>query len=342
VTTSGSSHRICLLPGDGIGPEVIDQAARVLDALALGFEFTRAEIGFAAYLKHGSPLPEATIAAIRASDAALFGAVTTPPDIPGYFSPVIRMRREFDLYANLRPCKSIPHPVSRPGIDLVLVRENTEDLYVGIERVEENGEKAIGEMVITRRASERIARKAFQLARDRGYQKVTIVHKANVLRQTTGLFRRTALAVATEFPEIAAEDMLVDTCAMELIRDPAQFQVIVTTNLFGDILSDEASMLVGGLGMACSGNIGDQMAIFEPVHGSAPKIAGAHKANPFAAILSAAMLLDHIGCPSEASHIRIAIEELLKEGLVTEDLGGRLGTEEVTERLIERLIERLR
>ncbi len=332
-----SPHCICLLPGDGIGPEVIDQAARVLDALGLGFEFTRAEIGFAAYQQHGSPLPDATLAAIRASDAALFGAVTTPPDIPRYFSPVIRMRREFDLYANLRPCKSIPHPISRPGIDLVLVRENTEDLYVGIERVEENGDKAIGEMVITRRASERIARKAFQLARDQGYHKVTIVHKANVLRQTTGLFRRTALAVAAEFPEIAAEDMLVDTCAMELVRDPAQFQVIVTTNLFGDILSDEASMLVGGLGMACSGNIGDEMAIFEPVHGSAPKLAGLHKANPFAAILSAAMLLEHLSCPSEASHIRIAIDILLKEGLVTEDLGGKLTTEEVTDRLIERL-----
>ncbi len=332
-----SPHFICLLPGDGIGPEVIDQAARVLDALGLGFEFTRAEIGFAAYQQHGSPLPDATLAAIRASDAALFGSVTTPPDIPGYFSPVIRMRREFDLYANLRPCKSIPHPISRPGIDLVLVRENTEDLYVGIERVEENGDKAIGEMVITRRASERIARKAFQLARDQGYHKVTIVHKANVLRQTTGLFRRTALAVAAEFPEIAAEDMLVDTCAMELVRDPAQFQVIVTTNLFGDILSDEASMLVGGLGMACSGNIGDGMAIFEPVHGSAPKLAGLHKANPFAAILSAAMLLDHLGCPSEASYIRIAIDKLLREGLVTEDLGGKLTTEEVTDRLIERL-----
>jgi homoisocitrate dehydrogenase len=337
VAETAFPHRICLLPGDGIGPEVIDQAARVLDALGLGFQFTRAEIGFAAYQKYGSPLPDATLAAIRASDAALFGAVTTPPDIPGYFSPVIRMRREFDLYANLRPCKSIPHPISRPGIDLVLVRENTEDLYVGIERVEDNGDTAIGEMVITRRASERIARKAFQLARDRAYHKVTIVHKANVLRQTTGLFRRTALAVAAEFPEIAAEDMLVDTCAMELVRDPGQFQVIVTTNLFGDILSDEASMLVGGLGMACSGNIGDGMAIFEPVHGSAPKIAGLHKANPFAAILSAAMLLDHLGCPSQASRIRIAIEGLLIAGLVTEDLGGTLSTEEVTDRLIERL-----
>jgi homoisocitrate dehydrogenase len=337
VTAPASPHRICLLPGDGIGPEVIDQTARVLDALGIGFEFTRAEIGFAAYQKHGSPLPDVTLAAIRASHAALFGAVTTPPDIPGYFSPVIRMRREFDLYANLRPCKSIPHPISRPGIDLVIVRENTEDLYVGNERLEENGEKAVGEMVITRRASERIARKAFQLARDRGYQKVTIVHKANVLRQTTGLFRRTALAVAAEFPEVAAEDMLVDTCAMELVRDPAQFQVIVTTNLFGDILSDEASMLVGGLGMACSGNIGDAMAIFEPVHGSAPKLVGLHKANPFAAILSAAMLLDHIGCPSEASRIRIAIDELLNEGLVTEDLGGKLTTEEVTDQLVQLL-----
>jgi homoisocitrate dehydrogenase len=330
-------HRICLLPGDGIGPEVIDQAAKVLDALALPLEFTCAEIGYAAYQKHGSPLPEATMQAIRASEAALFGAVTTPPNIPGYFSPVIRMRRAFDLYANLRPCHSIPHPISRPGIDLVILRENTEDLYVGIEHVEENGDRAVGEMIITRRASERIARKAFQAARASGYHKVTIVHKANVLRETCGLFRRAAFAVAAEFPEITAEEMLVDTCAMELVRDPTQFQVIVTTNLFGDILSDEASMLVGGLGMACSGNIGDTMAIFEPVHGSAPKLAGTHKANPMAAILSAAMLLDHIGFTAEAGRMRIAIEEMLKAGQVTEDLGGSLSTKEVGTGLIERL-----
>lgn len=330
-------QRICLLPGDGIGPEVIEQAARVLDVLGLPLEFTSAEIGFGAYQKYGSPLPAETAAQIRASTAALFGAVTTPPNLAGYSSPVIRMRREFDLYANLRPCKSIPHSISRPGINLVLVRENTEDLYSGIERVEENGDRAIGEMVITRRASQRICRKAFQTARSLGFHKVTIVHKANVLRETCGLFRRVALEVAAEFPDVTAEEMLVDTCAMELVRDPTQFEVIVTTNLFGDILSDEASMLVGGLGLACSGNIGDQAAIFEPVHGSAPKLAGTHTANPMAAILSGAMLLDYLGYLADAGRVRQAVEDLLRAGEVTGDLGGTLSTEEVGARVVERL-----
>ncbi|HEX9012367.1 MAG TPA: isocitrate/isopropylmalate dehydrogenase family protein [Anaerolineaceae bacterium] len=329
--------RICLLPGDGIGPEVVEQGARVLEALRLPLEFTRAEVGYGAYQKTGSPLPEETIAAIRGSRAALFGAVTTPPNIPGYFSPVIRMRRTFDLYANLRPCRSIPHPISRPEISMLIVRENTEDLYAGIERVEENGERAVGEMVITRRASARIARKAFQLARENGVHQVTIVHKANVLRETCGLFLRTALEVAAEFPEITAREMLVDTCAMELVRDPAQFEVIVTTNMFGDILSDEASMLVGGLGMACSGNIGEEAAIFEPVHGSAPGLVGTHSANPMATILSAAMLLDFIGCPEQAQRVRAAVDVLLRERLVTPDLGGSLSTSQVTDMLIERL-----
>jgi homoisocitrate dehydrogenase len=330
-------QRICLLPGDGIGPEVIGQASRVLEALALPFEYTCAEIGFDAYQKYGSPLPPETVAQIHASRAALFGAVTTPPNLAGYSSPVIRMRREFDLYANLRPCRSIPHPISRPGINLILVRENTEDLYSGIERVEDNGDRAVGEMVITRRASERICRKAFQTARDLGFHKVTVVHKANVLRETCGLFRRVAFEVSAEFPDLAAEEMLVDTCAMELVRDPTQFEVIVTTNLFGDILSDEASMLVGGLGLACSGNIGDQTAIFEPVHGSAPKLAGAHTANPMAAILSAAMLLDYLAYPAEAARVRQSVEDLLRAGLVTEDLGGTLTTQQVGSQVIERL-----
>ncbi len=283
--------RICLIGGDGIGPEVVGQARRVLEALPLDYQFSEAEIGFGAYQKFGTPLPDSAVQAIRAAQATLFGAVTTPPDIPGYFSPVVRMRKLFDLYANIRPCKSLPHPASRPGLDMVIVRENTEDLYAGIERVEDGGDKAVGEMVITRRGSERVARKAFELARSGGYRKVTIVHKANVLRQTCGLFRRIALEVGRDFPDIIAEEMLVDTCAMELIRAPQQFQVIVTTNLFGDILSDEASMLVGGLGVAFSGNIGQDAAIFEPVHGSAPSLAGTGKANPAATILAAAFLL---------------------------------------------------
>jgi homoisocitrate dehydrogenase len=331
------SHRICLLPGDGIGPEVIAQAERVLEALDLQIEFARADIGFGAYKQHGTPLPEATLDSIRKSDAALFGAVTTPPDVPGYFSPVVRMRQSLDLYANLRPCRSFDGPASRPGIDLVIVRENTEDLYSGVERIEDNGNRAVGEMIITRRASERIARKAFELARTEGRHKVTIVHKANVLRQTSGLFRRAALDVAADYPDVSAGEMLVDTCAMELVRAPEQFDVIVTTNLFGDILSDEASMLVGGLGMACSSNIGSKHAVFEPVHGSAPDLAGKHTANPMATLLSAAMLLDHVGESVGALRLRNAVMDCLAHKAVTPDLGGALATEQVTDQVLTAL-----
>ena len=329
------NHSICLLGGDGIGPEVIEQAVRVLQALPLSFTFTTGEVGFAAYQKTGSPLPQETVAKIRAAEATLFGAVTTPPNLPGYFSPVIRMRQMFDLYANIRPCKSLPHPTSRPGLDMVIVRENTEDLYSGVERVEDGGNRAISEMIITRRASERIVRKAFELAQQGGYTKVTIVHKANVLRETCGLFRRVAFEVAAHYPAIRAEEMLVDTCAMELVRAPEQFQVIVTTNLFGDILSDEASMLVGGLGVAYSGNIGDTAAIFEPVHGSAPKLAGQGKANPAATVLSAALMLDYLGETAQAARLRQAVLSALEQGLTTEDLGGTLGTRQAADAIIQ-------
>jgi homoisocitrate dehydrogenase len=330
------TYRICLLPGDGIGPEVIGEVRRLLEALKLSLEFVVGSIGFGAYQSSGVSLPENTIELIRSADATLFGAVTTPPDIPNYSSPILRLRKTFDLFANIRPCKSIPNPISRPGIDLVIVRENTEDLYVGIERVEDGGEKAVGEMVITRRGSERIARAAFDLARQSGFSKVTIVHKANVLRQTTGLFRRTALEVAKDFPEIQAEDMLVDTCAMELVRAPEKFQVIVTTNLFGDILSDEASMLVGGLGLACSGNIGKDTAIFEPVHGSAPKLAGTGCANPMATFLSAAMMLDYLGESEWGQKIQKAVVGAIENGETSADLGGQLSTQAVTDSVIER------
>jgi homoisocitrate dehydrogenase len=329
------SYRICLLPGDGIGPEVIAQSARVLEALPLRFHFESGAVGYGAYQKHGTPLPEETLELVRRCDAALFGAVTTPPNLPGYFSAIIRLRKTFDLYANVRPCRSFPHPSSRPGINLVIVRENTEDLYSGVERVEDGGNRAVSEMIITRRASERIVTRAFDLAGQLGFDKVTVVHKANVLRETGGLFRKVALEVAARYPNIPVEEMLVDTCAMELVRDPGQFRVVVTTNMFGDILSDEASMLVGGLGMACSGNIGDGAALFEPVHGSAPKLAGLNKANPMAAILSAAMMLEYLGEKEQAARVNEAVNELVALDLVPEDLGGHLGTIETTDELIK-------
>jgi len=331
------SYKITLLPGDGIGPEVIDCAEQVLRVLPLDFEFSRAEIGFGAYERLGTPLPDATLDAIRAAHASLFGAVTTPPNLPGYFSPVVRMRQKLDLYANLRPTRSICHPSSRPNIDLVLVRENTEGLYSGIERVEDDGNRAITERIITRKGSERIIRKAFDLARQTGRSKVHVVHKANVLRQTCGLFRQVALEIAPEYPEIEMLEMLVDTCAMELVRAPEQFQVIVTTNLFGDILSDEACMFVGGLGVAASGNIGVDAAVFEPVHGSAPLLVGTGKANPTATFYATAMLQEHLGEAEQARRLRNAIETCISQGQVTPDLGGTLTAGGMTQRVIGNL-----
>jgi homoisocitrate dehydrogenase len=330
-------HRICLLPGDGIGSEVIDCAEQVLCTLPLEIEFVHAEIGYSAYERLGTPLPDSTLDQIRLASATLFGAVTTPPDVSGYFSPVVRMRQSLALYANLRPCRSIPHSCSRPGIDLTIVRENTEGLYSGIERLEENGERAIAERVITRTASERIIRKAFDLARQTNRRSVHIVHKANVLRQTCGLFRSVAIQVAEEYPDIVMHEMLVDACAMELIRAPEQFEFIVTTNLFGDILSDEACMLVGGLGVAASANIGRDTAVFEPVHGSAPMLAGTGKANPVATFLAAAMMLEYLNEDESAIRLRNVVNACMANCEVTPDLGGSLTTRQVTKRVIEGL-----
>ncbi|MBL8078308.1 MAG: isocitrate/isopropylmalate dehydrogenase family protein [Anaerolineales bacterium] len=332
-----TKHRICLLPGDGIGPEVIECAEQVLSALPLDLEFTRAEIGFGAYERLGTPLPDSTLEQIRLSSAALFGAVTTPPNLPGYFSPVVRMRQSLDLYANFRPCQSIPHSTSRPNIDMVIVRENTEGLYSGIERMEDDGNRAITERVITRKGSERIIRKAFDLARQTNRKSVHVVHKANVLRQTCGLFRSVAFEVAKEYPDITMNEMLVDTCAMELVRAPEQFEVIVTTNLFGDILSDEACMFVGGLGVASSGNIGTEAAVFEPVHGSAPPLAGTGKANPIATFLATAMMLDYLNEKESAERLRKAVRECIANKESTPDLDGALTTNQVTEKVIRKL-----
>ncbi len=330
-------YHICLLPGDGIGPKVIECAEQVLRALPLDFEFIHAEIGFNTYARFGTPLPDSTVEKIHDASATLFGAVTTPPDIPDYFSPVVRMRQSLELYANLRPIRSIPHPSSRPGVDLLIVRENTEGLYSGIERIEDDGRRAITERVITRKGSERIVHKAFELARQMNRKTVHLVHKANVMRQTCGLFRSVALEVAENYPDIIMKEMLVDTCAMELVRAPEQFEIIVTTNLFGDILSDEACMFVGGLGVAASGNIGVDSAVFEPVHGSAPTLAGTGKANPIAAILAAGMMLDYIGEKDQAVCLRNSVESCIANGQVTPDLGGVLSTDQVTESIIQKL-----
>lgn len=336
----GRAFRVCLVEGDGVGREVVPAGRRVLEATGAPLDFVQAEAGWGTFQELGTALPAATMEAVRGADATLFGAVSSPlQPVEGYRSPIVALRRELDLYANLRPVASAPVAASRPGVDLLIVRENTEGLYAGRER--RDADVAVTERVITRAASERVARLAFRLAaRRRGL--VTIVHKANVLRATCGLFREAAFRVAEGFPAVRAEEMLVDTAAMRLVTEPERFDVLVTTNLFGDILSDEAAALVGGLGLAPSGNVGDgRAAVFEPVHGSAPDIAGRGIANPAATFLACAMLLDHLGTARAAERLRAAVMETLRRGIVTPDLGGTATTQEVTEAVVQ-YIERER
>jgi homoisocitrate dehydrogenase len=294
------THTITVIPGDGIGAEVIPAAVAALQALDLPLAFQYAGAGFGTFERGGEALPAETIAACAASDAVLFGATSSPMTrVSGYRSPILALRRRFDLYANLRPALGA-------GIDLLVVRENTEGLYSGRERLEDGGATAIAERVITARASERIARVACEQARRRR-GRLTVVHKANVLKETCGLFRRAALDVAAGYPDLAVDELLVDAAAMWLARDPDRFDVIVTTNLFGDVLSDLAAGVTGGLGLAASANVGEgRPALFEPVHGSAPDIAGQGTADPRAAILSAALLLDHLGYAAEGERLRRA------------------------------------
>ncbi len=347
---------VCLIPGDGVGQEVIPAAGQALAAACPGLRFVEAEAGWACFERRGTALPEATLQAVAASDAVLFGATQSPisgeahtaasrsPEqsggspspaqphgagAPTYRSPILALRRQLDLYANLRPTASLLS--GDRTVDLLIVRENTEGLYSG--REHRDGDTAIAERVITRRASERIARVAFEQARLRGrsHPRVTVVHKANVLKVTDGLFREACLAVAADYPDVTADEMLVDAAAMWLAKEPERFDVLVTTNLFGDILSDLAAGLVGGLGLAPSANVGDgRVGVFEPVHGSAPDIAGRGVANPLGAILSGAMLLEHIGQPDAAARVRRGVAAAIAAGIITPDLGGRATTAEVT------------
>ena len=326
-------HKICIIKGDGIGPEVVENALNVLEALNLDLEFTEAEAGYECYKKNGSSITQETINACKEADATLMGAVTTPPKIEGYKSAIVTLRQKLNLFANIRPIKSYPIENTRQNIDMFIVRENTEGLYSGIERVEKD--KAIAERIITRKGSERIIRYAFELAKKQNRNKVTVVHKANILRKTCGLFRDIAFGVAEDYNKIEMEEVLVDAMAMRLIKQPENFQVIVTTNLFGDILSDEACMLVGGLGVAPSGNIGNSNAIFEPVHGSAPKYAGKNIANPIAIFLSAKMMLEYLNENKAADKINESVRTLLKnKKILTKDLGGNSKTSEVAEEII--------
>jgi homoisocitrate dehydrogenase len=328
-------RRICVIEGDGIGREVIPAAVEVLRATGVDLAFASAEAGFDCFLRRGVALPAETLALAKECAATLFGATQSPSGkVEGYRSPILELRRELDLYANLRPTRSLPIAASRPGVDLLIVRENTECLYVRRER--SDGETAVAERIITRRASTRIMRTACALARGRR-RRVTIVHKANVLVETDGLFRRAALEAAREFPDVAVDELLVDTAAMRLVQAPEAFDVLVTTNLFGDILSDEAAGLVGGLGLAASANVGEGRGLFEPVHGSAPDIAGRGVANPLAAILAGALLLDFLGEREAAERVRAAVWSTLADGPRTPDLGGNASTADVTRAVVERL-----
>lgn len=363
-----ATYRIAWLPGDGVGREVMDAARVVLDAVGFDAEYLPGDIGWECWCREGDALPARTIDLLRQVDAAMFGAITSKPAreaarelspaLQGrgltYRSPIVRMRQLFDLYVCLRPCRAFPgNPLNyRDGIDLVVFRENTEDLYAGVEFgpvpdalrdtlaalaptfapfAKLAGEDyAVSCKINTRRGSERIARAAFEFARRHGRRKVTVVHKANVVRATDGLFLEVARRVAADFPDIECDEANVDAMTMWLLKNPLNYDVLVAPNLYGDIVSDLCAQMVGGLGFGCSGNIGDRLAVFEPTHGSAPKYAGQNKVNPIATILAGRMMLDWLGETALGRRIDEAVAAVVREGTVrTYDMGGSATTAEM-------------
>ncbi len=323
-------YNIAVIPGDGIGEEVVNATTTVLDKLDIQFNYTHAIAGDKCKKETGVPLPDETIQIAKDSDAVLFGAAgETAADV------IVRLRHELSTFVNLRPVKSL-QPEKYGNIDFMIVRENTEDLYIGDE--EETPEGAIARKKITKAASDKISEYAFQYAKDTGRKKVTAVHKANVLKISDGLFKKCFYETAEKYPEIESNDFYVDATAMYLITNPLDFEVIVTSNLYGDILSDEGAGLVGGLGMIPSANIGDENGLFEPVHGSAPDIAGQGIANPVATILSACMMLDYLGESESARKIEKIIVDVIQEGkVVTPDLGGTASTQEMAEYIASKI-----
>jgi isocitrate dehydrogenase (NAD+) len=327
------TYDVTLIPGDGIGPEITAQTVRVLAVTGLRFNWDEELAGVAAVEATGTPLPDATIESIRKNALALKGPLTTPVGT-GFRSVNVGLRKEFELFANVRPARTIVPGGRFENVDIVMVRENLEGLYVGVEHFIAIGDdpRAVGESmaIVTRRGCERIIRYAFEYAVKHGRRRVTIVHKANILKMVSGLFLEVGRAIATEYEgRVESNDMIVDNTAMQLVLRPEQFDVMVTTNMFGDILSDEVSGLVGGLGLAPGANIGTKAAIFEAVHGSAPDIAGKGVANPSAQMLAAAMMLDHLGELDRAQRLRDAIfTTIVRDGIRTRDLGGTASTEE--------------
>jgi len=337
----GKTHKIAVLTGDGIGPEVTEAAVNVLKAAKSASDFDLdlqyAEAGFHCIAEYGTNLPEDTVALLKRTDACLKGPMTTPEEPGAPVSVAVKIRKLFNLFANVRPCRTFPNVEAlKPNIDLVVVRENTEGLYSGVEYEVSPG-VGIALRIITREACLRVAEYAFKLAEKRR-KHLTYVHKGNILRVTDGVFKDAVLETARKYPDVATADIHVDAAAMHLIKKPESFDVLLTTNLFGDVLSDEAAQVTGSLGLAAGANIGDSYGMFEPVHGSAPKYTGMNRVNPTAMILSAQMMLEHLGEKKAATKIEKAVLELLKEGKIrTADLGGSSTTREMGVAIAERV-----
>jgi len=332
------AHRVTLIPGDGIGPELAEATRRVLDASGVGFQWEVVEAGEATIAEYGTPLPVHVLDSIRRNKVALKGPITTPVG-EGFRSVNVALRQTLNLYANLRPARSIRGIETRyDDVDLVIVRENTEDLYGGIEHMV-GRDAAESIKIITRAASERIARFAFDYAVANGRHKVTAVHKANIMKLSDGLFLESCRTVAADYAgRIEFEDRIVDNMCMQLVQKPDLYDVLVLPNLYGDIVSDLCAGLVGGLGVAPGANIGEDEAVFEAVHGSAPKYAGQNRANPTALMLSGVLMLRHLGYPAVADQVETAIRDVIAEGRATTyDLGGTAGTSEFADAIVERL-----
>lgn len=332
---------VTLIPGDGIGPGITDATVRILDAAGAEFVWDRQLAGAAAVARYDDPMPDATLDSIKRTRLALKGPLETPVG-GGYRSVTVALRKTFDLYANVRPARDIVPGGRYDGVNLVLVRENTEGLYSGVEHYIKIGDdpKAAAESiaVVTRAGSERVIRYAFEYAASHGRRKVTLVHKANILKYTSGLFLEVGREIAKDYGgRVEFEDRIVDAAAMQLVLKPETFDVLVTTNLFGDILSDLISGLVGGLGLAPGANIGANAAIFEAVHGTAPDIAGKGVANPGALLLAGCLMLDHVGQQERGDRVRNALERTIRDGVRTRDLGGSAGTDEFSDAIIARL-----
>jgi len=351
-----AKYKIARIPGDGIGHDVMEAAMIPLEALKLDVEWMDASAGWCMWEKFQNTVPEQTWKVLESTQACLFGAITSKPNIPGFKSAILQIRQKFDLYINLRPVKAFPG-VSlnyRDNIDIIIFRENSEDLYSGLDyytipdlfmqdeqlkkKVKDPQNSAMSIRLFSRVGCHRIVKAAFEYAKENGRKKVTAVHKANVIRATDGMFLEEAKKVASEYPDIEYEEENVDAVAMWLIKRPESYDVLVTTNMFGDILSDEAAQLIGGMGFSASGNIGESYALFEPSHGSAPKYAGQYKVNPTAMCLSVKMLLDWLGESERAKKLEKAIAEVLKENqTVTYDLGGKASTLDMAKAFADRI-----